>query len=178
MDAVVAVRQLGTIQSLQGQPGYLIVVDKSLYQQQPAPAPAGQLLVGGITGHVTPNQMSDYEQDWRSYRWLRNFWALSSVIFIALAVLTSFLLRFNIGIPDLPGYCIAFLVMWAVLYVLTLIRLVTWPCPRCKKWYFMTARPTGGRPTVPGSAGLQPRWWQELLYAERCAHCGLPKYSR
>ncbi len=100
--------------------------------------------------------VNGYEEDWRQYKRIRNTFFLVFVTYVpvcfALAVISVKLL--GTFTPALVAAGI-----WMILFLFTGVRLNTWRCPRCGKWFSAT-------------------WWYNLGFlARRCVHCGLPKYG-
>jgi hypothetical protein len=57
----------------------------------------------------------------------------------------------------IPGMVAA--IAWMVAYMVIGFRIQLWPCPRCGKRF-------------------SAKWWyNKWLFARKCVHCGLPKYS-
>jgi len=56
-----------------------------------------------------------------------------------------------------PGFVLA--VAWMAGWVVTGVRLNTWRCPRCGKWFAATW------------------WYSKGFFARKCVHCGLAKYA-
>ena len=104
--------------------------------------------------HFLP-QMADCEGAWRNYRRRRNQFVFVFVGYVpicfAFAYLTTKL--FHTTVPGLTfGIC------WMVLFAVTGLRLQVLPCPRCGEAFFA-------------------KWFYHNIFARRCVHCGLPKYS-
>ena len=98
------------------------------------------------------DRASDYSSAWTDYRRRRRwFFAVFlggfAVVFVGLfAKLVS-------------GSAIALLgPAWMVGFLITLLRLYTFQCPRCRHWFFLTS-------------------WFGNPDARKCLHCGLPKWS-
>jgi hypothetical protein len=107
--------------------------------------------------------MNEYEREWQQYRFFRN----CALVFYLSIVLVPFWAPFLTSIPRVrPGISLA---IWAILLVLIEARLLSWRCPRCKQWYFVSMRQS------PPSLIL--KGWYEVIWIRRCIHCGLPKYS-
>jgi hypothetical protein len=100
---------------------------------------------------------SDYEQEWRHYKLVRNVRNFLLVAVFFFPVWFAFLPA-NLPartIPSTAALCV-------ILLVLTELRLDTWRCPRCKHWYF----------TEMANTHILRSWW-----VRKCVHCGLPKYA-
>lgn len=97
--------------------------------------------------------MGSYDSKWRNYRRLRLFSLLFLVPFCSIPLSKYF--HFSVESP----------ILHALLMLCGLIGLVAWVglshfrCPRCGKIFAIS-------------------WWFNLsLFAQRCVHCGLEKFS-
>jgi hypothetical protein len=103
----------------------------------------------------------DYSAAWRDYR-RRRFISLALALSYLPGAMAIFLavglpLTALTGIhPDYFGFAIG--VSWMIALVIAGIRLQTFSCPRCRKWFFAT-------------------WWYRNPFARKCVHCGLPKWA-
>jgi hypothetical protein len=105
---------------------------------------------------ISADVANKYEEDWREYKRIRNTFLLVFVTYVPVC--------FCIGVLSVklfgtftPGFVAAGL--WMILFLFNGMRLNTWRCPRCEKWFSGT-------------------WWYNLGFlARRCVHCGLPKYG-
>lgn len=97
-----------------------------------------------------------YEEDWREYRRARNAFLLVFLTYVPVCFGVGVISVKLLGIFT-PGFVVA--AIWMILFLFNGIRLSTWRCPRCGKWFSAT-------------------WWYNLGFlARRCVHCGLPKYG-
>lgn len=90
--------------------------------------------------------------DWNEYRKRRNF---AIIVGFAPVVFPLEVLAFRSFHTFVPAYVLA--AAWIILFTIAWNRVAWFPCPRCGKWFF-------GK-----------RWGN--MFARRCAHCGLRKYS-
>ncbi|MDR3722065.1 MAG: hypothetical protein P4L00_10730 [Candidatus Acidoferrales bacterium] len=100
--------------------------------------------------------MSDYQREWQKVKQHRNqFWLMAAgYVPVCFTVAWVSMKLFQTSTP-----AIAFAIFWMGLIFLTGIRVNTFLCPRCGKWFS----------TI---------WWYNLsFFARRCVHCGLPKYQ-
>jgi len=99
--------------------------------------------------------MNGFERQWNEYRKRRNLFLFAFLgglpIVSGLGSLGSWVLHTLAPFPILA-------ISWIAFFVVAGIRLSCWPCPRCGDWFAAT-------------------WWSHNLFAQRCVHCGLPKYS-
>ena len=99
--------------------------------------------------------MGQYEQQWKQYKRLR----IQTVLGYAVAMPISvglYILSDKLFHGALLGYL---LVLPLLIYPATrMTQMQHFPCPRCNNWFFWRA-------------------WSENLFAQRCQHCGLRKYS-
>jgi len=103
-------------------------------------------------------ESSSYERIWRDYR--RSNWAagLWLVLGFPLTVVLAILLKFAIGEAALVLFLVL-VVVWAVAWGVLCRRVTRFRCPRCKGLYFAHTQ-------------------LYLGAGKRCAHCGLPLYSK
>src|SRR5258708_34450184 len=99
-------------------------------------------------------ESADPWQEYRKRRSLALFAFLGYVpIVFGFAVVTMRLFH-----TTTPAFIAGF--SWMAFYAFAGIRFQTFRCPRCRKWFFI-------------------RWWPPpppTFLAQRCVHCGLPKY--
>lgn len=99
-----------------------------------------------------------YVGAWREYRRRRVF-ALAACLGIFFGgFVASNIFRETVGRPVSSWEAAPFGVAWFVLSFVGAVRLWLWRCPRCRRQYFFN--------------GITN------LFARRCMHCGLPKWSR
>jgi hypothetical protein len=111
--------------------------------------------------------VSDYQSAWRDYRLLRNWCLALSLGGVGVFVLfLAFSKLFN---PFKPGFVLAG--AWFILYLYVYIRLSSWKCPRCGK-YFSTRYAKVSRFVSFRFSFLPP-----ILLTRHCVHCDLTKYS-
>src|SRR5579871_6368631 len=100
--------------------------------------------------------MSESPDPWHEYRKRRNlvlfaFLGFTPVVFV-IALVTTRLFHTSIR-----AFVAAF--SWMAIYAVAGTRFQTFRYPRCQKWFFI-------------------RWWPPPRpSAQRCVHCGLPKYA-
>jgi len=68
-----------------------------------------------------------------------------------------------IGIPlsrllDSDGIVFVVAIIWMAALATTAVHKSYWRCPRCHKPFFQ-------------------KWWYHNPFADRCVHCGLPKWA-
>jgi hypothetical protein len=95
-----------------------------------------------------------YEQQWREYRKRCIIFLIIFATCIPAVVLVENLLH-----SDTVFFIVSFVGMLA--FFVAGIRILTWPCPRCGKSFY-----------VYGSI-----WRSNPFFTGRCLHCGLPKWS-
>ncbi|MGD0625569.1 MAG: hypothetical protein ABSB32_12705 [Thermodesulfobacteriota bacterium] len=92
---------------------------------------------------------------WKDYkrrrRWFFGAWLGGFVVVASLAALLN---RMSLG--DLAFWVLG--PLWLVAFVIAGLRLEFFRCPRCHRHFFCA------------------RWYYNL-FARRCVHCGLPKWS-
>ena len=107
------------------------------------------------------DQRSDYTAAWRNYRTRR----LVSWVVCLSYIPGAMAIFLGVGLPlsSLTGikadyffYPIAG--AWMLAALITSLRTVSFPCPRCGKHFFST-------------------WWYRNPFARQCVHCGLPKWA-
>ena len=99
--------------------------------------------------------MDDYSESWREYRRRRNFLLFVFFGYVPIVGLVAVVTMRLFGTTT-PAFVAAF--TWMALYVIAGIRFQRFKCPRCGKWFLA-------------------KWWYHNMYARKCVHCGLPKYS-
>ena len=100
--------------------------------------------------------MAGFEQGWKEYRRLRNTALVVFLGGIPVCVLVAFVSAELLHTTD-PAPII--LVAWFVLFLVYVIRLQRWRCPRCGECFSATW------------------WYNKSFLARHCVHCGLPKYQ-
>jgi hypothetical protein len=97
-----------------------------------------------------------YQEDWREYKRIRNGFLLVLVTYVPVCFGIGFVSAKLLG-TFAPGFVAA--ALWMILFLFYGVRLNTWRCPRCGKWFSAT-------------------WWYSLGFlARHCVHCRLPKYG-
>jgi len=76
--------------------------------------------------------MSDYEQDWKEYRCIRNQWFLVFLGYVPVCGIVAFI-SMKLFTTFTPAFVTAFI--WMALFVCTGIRVNVWRCPRCGEWF-------------------------------------------
>jgi len=97
--------------------------------------------------------VKEYEIAWQGYRRRRNLFGIAFLSFVPFAYLIDHLTLKSYG-----WTIQLFAIIWMIVFLAAGIRMQHFPCPRCGKWFFS-------------------RGWTSNMIAERCIHCGLPKYS-
>lgn len=92
---------------------------------------------------------------WDEYRKRRNLATIAFVGYVPVVYLVADL-AFKLFHTSVPGY--AFAAAWMLFIIISSNRVVWFPCPRCGKRFFA-------------------KWWYHNMFARRCVHCGLRKYS-
>jgi hypothetical protein len=114
---------------------------------------------GALAGRIAIRDLGaveDYTENWRKYKRTRNLFWLMFVGYVPVVFAVSLLL-FKLLHNTSPGF--AFALAWMAGWMVTGIRLNTWRCPRCGKWF-------------------AAKWWYNKgFFARKCVHCGLPKYT-
>jgi hypothetical protein len=107
------------------------------------------------------DQPADYTAAWRDYRKRRFvFW----VVFLSyMPGVMAFFLGVGLPLASMTGikpdyFFFAIAGTWMLAFVVTNLRAVSFPCPRCGQHFFRT-------------------WWYSNPLARRCVHCGLPKWA-
>lgn len=96
-----------------------------------------------------------YEQEWREYRKRRNTFFIIFATYIPGVLLFALLLQ-RLARSDTATLIIAF--VWILAFGVAAVRVTTWPCPRCGKWF-------------------HAKWLMGNPLARHCLHCGLPKWA-
>ena len=128
----------------------------------------GSLLALGVIALLgiaptTQAQTTSYDRDWQQYKVLRNC-ALAFYLSIVLAPIWA---PYLTAIPLLsPRFSLA---VWVILFVFIEVRLLSWRCPRCQQWYFVSMKQSPPNLILKG--------WYDVIFIRRCIHCGLRKYS-
>ena len=111
--------------------------------------------------HANDGNANCYQNEWENYRKRRNLIVLFMVAeflaflpFVGLVV-TAERLLFKTNSLTMPAALI-----WGALYLFTISRLRSFPCPRCGQNYF------GGFFATPGN-----------VLGNKCANCGLRKWA-
>jgi hypothetical protein len=96
-----------------------------------------------------------YEQQWLEYKKRRALFMFVFVGYGASVAVISYLtqnLSYNHKLTNILGFS------WFLFMIVAIGRLQVWRCPRCGERFFMKS------------------YWHNL-FASRCLHCGLEKYS-
>src|SRR5438128_2485026 len=103
----------------------------------------------------TTNVHDEYAAAWLDYknrvRWFFGVW-LGGFVIIACVVVV---------LDRLSLATVAFWILgpaWMISFVVVSVRLQSFKCPRCKRWFFA-------------------KWWYRNPLARKCVHCKLPKWS-
>lgn len=100
--------------------------------------------------------MVDHSKDWDAYRVRRNIAIVGFVCFLPVFAL---LLRI-IGHSSWAGYVVGVLgFAWLFGIFISGVSVLRFRCPRCNEPFGAT------------------RWYNKSVFARKCVHCGLPKYS-
>jgi Zn ribbon nucleic-acid-binding protein len=99
--------------------------------------------------------MSELVDPWREYRRRRNLLLFAFLGGVPLVSITA-VAGEKFFHSAAPASVVA--VGWMVLFAVAGIRMNFFSCPRCHKPFFL-------------------KWWYHDLFAGRCVHCGLPKYT-
>jgi len=99
--------------------------------------------------------MNGFEPQWIEYRRRRKLFAFVFIGYMPVVSAAAFI-EGRIFHTQIFAFTLAF--GWMAFFLMSGIRLNTWPCPRCGEWFFAT-------------------WWYNNPFARRCVHCKLPKYS-
>ena len=108
-----------------------------------------------INSYSVLNHMNDFEQQWNEYRKRRNLVAFAFIGYVPIVGTLGFVSS-KVLHTETAFFVLAF--SWMAFFAVAFFRLTYWPCPRCGKWF-------------------AERWWYHNPSAQRCVHCGLPKYS-
>lgn len=99
---------------------------------------------------------SDFASAWADYkrrrRWLFGVWLGG---FFLIAALGRLLSASGLGGGAVFGLLAP---LWLFSFLLVTVRMNTFPCPRCHRWFFAT-------------------WWCRNPLSRKCLNCGLPKWS-
>jgi hypothetical protein len=104
--------------------------------------------------------MRDYTQQWLVYRRLRNQALVVSLLLFPLFG-GLFFMTFLLHGLHFPDYLATGLLLgWFAAAYITGVRANCFLCPRCGEYFAF-------------------KWWYHgsMLFARRCAHCGLAKYA-
>src|SRR5262245_26733337 len=99
--------------------------------------------------------MNGFEQHWNEYRRRRKLFAFVFIGYMPAVGAVAFL---ESWIFHRQSFAFVLAFGWMAAFLVSGIRLNTWRCPRCGKWFFAT-------------------WSYNNPFARRCVHCKLPKYS-
>ena len=105
--------------------------------------------------------MSDYSEAWAEYRKLRNRALFSILGFLPGLAVVRWLVSF-LNSPRIGEYLwFGAVIVWVIAALVLGARAQVWPCPRCGKRF-------------------AEKWWyhRAILFARRCANCGLEKYAQ
>jgi hypothetical protein len=105
---------------------------------------------------ASPGTRHEYTKNWQRYRKLRNLFFAIWIGYIPAVGVFTMLVSKAFGTVT-PGF--VFAGMWMVMFAVTGVRLSTWKCPRCGKWFAATW------------------WYNKGFFARKCVHCGLPKFA-
>ena len=100
--------------------------------------------------------MNDFGESWREYRKRRNLLLFAFLGYVPVVFIVA-LVTMRVFGSTTPAFVAAF--TWMAFYVIAGIRFQRFKCPRCGKWFFA-------------------KWWYHNMFARRCVHCGLTKYSQ
>ena len=112
--------------------------------------------------------MTDYAQQWKRFKWLRNAWVFLLVaVFLGMNAVIARVIR--IAIPSMaPGFAAVIAeFLWLVTIALIALELRNWKCPACGKPF------AGGHKT----RDHVKTYFNWLFLPKQCVSCGLPKYS-
>ena len=97
-----------------------------------------------------------YERNWSDYRRRRRWGYIMVITWIPLVLLSIYLTdRF----PSAKSYFTAGILVYMGIFFLVGTWVGLWPCPRCGAPFFLT------------------RWLYYRRSADKCVHCGLPKWA-
>jgi hypothetical protein len=99
--------------------------------------------------------MSGYRQHWKRYKFWRNLALLALAGFFPVILVARFIAR----IFNLPVLFIIMAFAWFLLIASSGLQASNLRCPRCGKPFSIAS------------------WYRMGVYAQRCVHCGLPRYS-
>jgi hypothetical protein len=97
-----------------------------------------------------------YAEGWKQYRKYLREWLTVWLggVPVILAIAEGSLWLFHTGVPAQIAA-----LGWLFLFAATGIRFQTFHCPRCGNWF-------------------AAKWWYNKSFlAQKCVHCGLPKFS-
>ena len=104
---------------------------------------------------VAPIEMSDYQRHWKRYKFWRNLALFALAGFFPVILLARVVAR----IFNIPILFIIIAFAWFLVIGTAATETSYWRCPRCRKPFSITS------------------WYRMGVHAQRCVHCGLPKYS-
>jgi hypothetical protein len=90
------------------------------------------------------------------YKRLRNWFWFIWLGYVPIVFAFMVLIRTLFG-TFIPSFVLA--LAWMTLFLVVGIRLSSWHCPRCGKWF----------------SGAW--WYSKGFFARKCVHCGLPKFA-
>jgi hypothetical protein len=99
--------------------------------------------------------MSDYQQNWEHYKTLRNQFSLAFAVQASIVIV---FICFSDAVRSNLVPCIALEGFCTLLFIIAAIRLQKFRCPRCGELFFAAA-------------------YYHNVFAARCLHCELPKFS-
>jgi hypothetical protein len=102
-----------------------------------------------------PTEMSDFQQNWKRYKFWRKLALLALAGFLPVILMARVIAR----IFNLPVLFIIISFAWFLLIATAGGVVSYWRCPRCGKQFRITS------------------WYRMGVSARRCVHCGLPRYS-
>src|SRR5437588_826428 len=98
---------------------------------------------------------TDFAFAWKDYRrrrrWFFGVWLGGFLVVVLLVKLLS-----TLSLDDLAFYILG--PAWMIGFLIAGMRMWLFQCPRCHRRFFCT-------------------WWHGNLFARKCLHCGLPKWS-
>lgn len=99
--------------------------------------------------------MTSHEDHWKEFKRRRLIAWIFLVTMLPVILLFGWLFNVLLEMEDVELYvAYAWLAAWGI----AVMRVTLFPCPRCKKWFFA-------------------KWWVSNVFARKCIHCGLPKFS-
>jgi len=103
--------------------------------------------------------MGPYAEGWKRFRRIK--WSLASVFLgFPLLFFVGQIVQLRSVNSEISEILVgAVLSAWFVFFIVSAIRYQLFRCPRCGEWFSGT-------------------WWYNLSFlAQKCVHCGLPKFS-